>query len=99
MVLAVIIMFLLLIPRSIIDILGYNTVPINMVVGAFISGVIFTLAIIFTGTFTDFKEREKAGGELAAALKPCTMTAVSSPSRMKPRPGFSGPMSVISSGS
>ena len=62
-------MLLLLIPRSIIDILGYDTVPINPVVGAFISGAIFTLAIIFTGTFTDFKESEKAGGELAAALK------------------------------
>ena len=69
MVQAVVIMLLLLIPRSIIDILGYDTVPINPVVGAFISGAIFTLAIIFTGTFTDFKESEKAGGELAAALK------------------------------
>ncbi len=66
---AVILMLLLLIPRSIIDILGYDTVPINPVVGAFITGAIFTLAIIFTGTFTDFKESEKVGGDLAAALK------------------------------
>jgi hypothetical protein len=63
------IMILLLIPRTIIDILGYDTVPINPVVGAFITGAIFTLAIIFTGTFTDFKESEKAGGDLAASLK------------------------------
>jgi hypothetical protein len=63
------IMILLLIPRTIIDVLGYDTVPINPVVGAFISGAIFTLAIIFTGTFTDFKESEKAGGDLAASLK------------------------------
>ena len=66
---AVVIMFFLLIPRTIIDILGYDTVPINPVVGAFISGAIFTIAIIFTGTFTDFKESEKVGGDLAAALK------------------------------
>jgi hypothetical protein len=66
---AVVIMLLLLIPRTIIDILGYDTVPINPVVGAFISGAIFTIAIIFTGTFTDFKESEKVGGDLAASLK------------------------------
>jgi len=60
---------LLLIPRSIIDYFSYDTIPINPVVGAFITGAIFTIAIIFTGTFTDFKESEKAGGDLAAALK------------------------------
>jgi hypothetical protein len=66
---AVFIMFLLLIPRTIIDLRGYDTVPISPVVGAFITGAIFTIAIIFTGTFTDFKESEKAGGDLAASLK------------------------------
>jgi hypothetical protein len=66
---AVFIMLLLLIPRTIIDLYGYDTIPINPVVGAFISGAIFTIAIIFTGTFTDFKESEKAGGDLAASLK------------------------------
>jgi hypothetical protein len=66
---AFVIMVLLLIPRTVIDILGYDTVPINPVVGAFITGAIFTLAIIFTGTFTDFKESEKAAGDLAASLK------------------------------
>jgi hypothetical protein len=66
---AVVLMLLLLIPRSIIDILGFDTVPINPVVGAFITGAIFTIAIIFSGTFTDFKESEKVGGDLAAALK------------------------------
>lgn len=62
-------MLLLLIPRTVIDLLGYDTVPINPVVGAFISGAVFTIAIIFSGTFTDFKESEKVGGDLAAALK------------------------------
>lgn len=66
---AVIIMVVLLVPRTIIDLYGYDTVPINPVVGAFISGAIFTIAIIFTGTFTDFKESEKFGGDLAASLK------------------------------
>jgi hypothetical protein len=66
---AFIIMLLLLVARTLIDIYGYDTVPINPVVGAFITGAIFTIAIIFTGTFTDFKESEKIGGELAASLK------------------------------
>jgi hypothetical protein len=66
---ALVIMLLLLIPRTIIDTLGYDTVPINPVVGAFITGAIFTIAIIFSGTFTDFKESEKVGGDLAASLK------------------------------
>lgn len=66
---AVVIMLFLLIPRTLIDLYGLDTIPINTVVGAFISGAIFTIAIIFTGTFTDFKESEKAGGELATSLK------------------------------
>lgn len=66
---ALVIMIILLVPRTLIDIYGYDTVPINPVVGAFITGAIFTIAIIFTGTFTDFKESEKTGGDLAASLK------------------------------
>jgi hypothetical protein len=62
-------MFILLVVRTIIEFFWFDVVPINTVVGAFISGAIFTIAIIFTGTFTDFKESEKVGGELAAALK------------------------------
>jgi len=52
---AFLIMLILLIPRTLIDVPGYDTVPINPAVGAFITGAIFTLAIIFTGTFTDFR--------------------------------------------
>jgi hypothetical protein len=66
---AIIIMCILFIPRTIIDHYGFDILPINTIVGAFISGAIFTIAIIFTGTFTDFKESEKVGGDLAAALK------------------------------
>ncbi len=36
---------------------------------ALVGGVIFTIAIIFTGTLTDYKESEKIPGELAASLK------------------------------
>lgn len=66
---AVVMMIILLVIRTIIDFLGFDVVPINAIVGAFITGAIFTIAIIFTGTFTDYKESEKVGGELAASLK------------------------------
>jgi RsiW-degrading membrane proteinase PrsW (M82 family) len=66
---ASVIMFILIVPRVLIDYFGLDVVPVNTVVGAFISGAIFTIAIIFTGTFTDFKESEKFGGDLAGALK------------------------------
>ncbi|MEI6293996.1 MAG: hypothetical protein WCP36_09950 [Methanomicrobiales archaeon] len=66
---AVVIMFILMVPKIVIDYYGLDVVPINTVVGAFITGAIFTIAIIFTGTFTDFKESEKVGGELATSLK------------------------------
>ncbi|MDD5025643.1 MAG: hypothetical protein PHN79_11150 [Methanoregula sp.] len=59
---AVLIMLILLVPRTVIDYYNLDVVSINTVVGAFISGAIFTIAIIFTGTFTDFKESEKVGG-------------------------------------
>jgi hypothetical protein len=66
---ALAIVLVLLGVRTMINILGYDTVPINPVVGAFITGAIFTIAVIFTGTFTDFKESEKIAGEMASALK------------------------------
>ncbi|MFA6333213.1 MAG: hypothetical protein WCX22_09685, partial [Methanoregula sp.] len=66
---AVLMMLGLLIIRTAIDLLGFDTIAITTVVGAFITGAIFTIAIIFTGTFTDFKESEKVGGDLAASLK------------------------------
>jgi len=59
----------LLVVRIIVDYLGLDTVPINPVVGAFITGAIFTIAVIFTGTFTDYKESEKIGGEMCSGLK------------------------------
>jgi hypothetical protein len=44
-------MVILLVVRTIIEFFGFDVVPINTVAGAFISGAIFTIAIIFTGTF------------------------------------------------
>jgi hypothetical protein len=66
---ALVIVLVLLGVRALIIIVGFDTVPINPVVGAFITGAIFTIAVIFTGTFTDFKESEKIAGEMASALK------------------------------
>lgn len=66
---ALVIVLVLLGVRLLIIMAGYDTVPINPVVGAFITGAIFTIAVIFTGTFTDFKESEKIAGEMASALK------------------------------
>ncbi|HVP94489.1 MAG TPA: hypothetical protein VMS89_04875 [Methanoregulaceae archaeon] len=66
---ALVMMVILLVIRTIVDFFGFDVVPVNTVVGAFITGAIFTIAIIFTGTFTDYKESEKVGGELAASLK------------------------------
>ena len=36
---------------------------------ALVGGVIFTIAIIFTGTLTDYKESEKIPGEMATSIK------------------------------
>jgi hypothetical protein len=63
------IVLVLIVVRLIVDYLGWDTIPINPVVGAFITGAIFTIAIIFTGTFTDYKESEKISGEMCSALK------------------------------
>jgi hypothetical protein len=63
------IVIVLLVARIIVDYFGFDTVPINPVVGAFITGAIFTIAVIFTGTFTDYKESEKIGGEMCSGLK------------------------------
>jgi hypothetical protein len=66
---AILMMIALLVVRSAVDLLGLDVIPITPVVGAFITGAIFTIAIIFTGTFTDFKESEKVGSDLASALR------------------------------
>ncbi len=59
----------LIIARIIIDYYNLDIITINSVTSALVTGVIFTIAVIFTGTLTDYKESEKIPGELAASIK------------------------------
>jgi hypothetical protein len=46
-----------------------DIIEVNLVITAFVSGVIFTIAIIFTGILSDYKESEQIPGKLAACFK------------------------------
>ena len=59
----------LLIIKSIIYYFDLDTSAANPLITSLVGGVIFTIAIIFTGTLTDYKESEKIPGELAASIK------------------------------
>jgi hypothetical protein len=59
----------LLIVRLIFDYLNYDVLSLTNLITAFISGAIFTIAIIFAGVLTDFKESEKIPGEIATAIR------------------------------
>ena len=59
----------LLIVRLIFDYLQFDILPVTNLISAFISGAIFTIAIIYSGTLVDYKESEKIPGELATSLK------------------------------
>lgn len=59
----------LLLLKLVVDYFGLDVISVNPVVTAIVAGVIFTIAIIFTGTLSDYKESEKIPGELAASLK------------------------------
>lgn len=63
------IVIVLLVLRFIIDYYHYDVITLNTLTTAFIGAVIFTIAIIFTGTLTDYKESEKIPSELAASLR------------------------------
>lgn len=60
---------LLLVARFIIDRAGLDVLTLSTLITAFIGGAIFTVAIIFTGTLTDYKESERIPGELAASIR------------------------------
>ena len=66
---ATIILVALIILKLGIDYLNLDVVSAGPIITAFVAGVIFTIAIIFTGTLTDYKESEKIPGELAASIK------------------------------
>jgi hypothetical protein len=59
----------LLIVRLVFDSLNYDVLSLTNLITAFISGAIFTIAIIFAGVLTDFKESEKIPGEIASSIR------------------------------
>jgi hypothetical protein len=59
----------LLVIRLIFDYLNLDVLSVTNLITAFIGGAIFTIAIIFTGTLTDYKESEKIPGEIATSLR------------------------------
>jgi hypothetical protein len=63
------ILALLVILKLGVDYLNLDVVSAGPIITAFVAGLIFTIAIIFTGTLTDYKESEKIPGELAASMK------------------------------
>jgi hypothetical protein len=54
--------------RLIIDISNYDIIALTNLITAFIGAAIFTVAVIFTGTLTDYKESEKIPNEIAVSL-------------------------------
>jgi len=59
----------LLLVRLVFDYLNYDVLSLTNLITAFISGAIFTIAIVFAGVLTDFKESEKIPGEIATSIR------------------------------
>jgi hypothetical protein len=59
----------LLVVRLVFDYLNYDMLSLTNLITAFISGAIFTIAIVFAGVLTDFKESEKIPGEIATSIR------------------------------
>ncbi len=55
--------------KLVVDHFGMDVVATSPVITAIVAGVIFTIAIIFSGLLTDYKESEKIPVELAASIK------------------------------
>ncbi|MCX9013129.1 MAG: hypothetical protein OIN66_18665 [Candidatus Methanoperedens sp.] len=66
-VLAIVAVLLLL--KGLINFFNLDVASANPLITALVGGVIFTIAIIFTGTLADYKESERIPGELAASIK------------------------------
>jgi hypothetical protein len=66
---SIIVLVLLALKFLVVDYFGLDVISINPVITAIIAGVIFTIAILFTGTLSDYKESEKIPGELASSIK------------------------------
>ncbi len=59
----------LLIVRLVFDYLNFDILSVTNLITAFIGGAIFTIAIIFAGTLTDYKESEKIPSEIATSIR------------------------------
>jgi hypothetical protein len=59
----------LLVVRIIFDYLNFDILSVTNLITAFIGGAIFTIAIIFAGTLTDYKESEKIPSEIATSIR------------------------------
>jgi hypothetical protein len=59
---------ILIIIRLIIGFFGLDIFSVTNLITAFVGGAIFTIAIILTGTLTDYKESEKIPGELTTSI-------------------------------
>jgi hypothetical protein len=55
--------------KLIVDNFALDVVAVSPVITGIVAGVIFTIAIIFSGVLTDYKESERIPGELAATIK------------------------------
>lgn len=55
--------------KLVVDHFNLDVIATSPVITAIVAGVIFTIAIIFTGVLSDYKESEKIPGELAASIK------------------------------
>lgn len=60
---------LLLVIRLVFDWAGMDVIALSTLITAFIGGAIFTVAIIFTGTLSDYKESERIPGDLATSVR------------------------------
>ncbi|MCX6698785.1 MAG: hypothetical protein NTV68_02475 [Methanomicrobiales archaeon] len=59
----------LLAVRLVIDYLSFDILSVTSLITAFIGGAIFTIAIIFAGTLTDYKESEKIPGDIVTSVR------------------------------
>ena len=55
--------------RLVFDYLNFDILTVTNLITAFIGGAIFTIAIIFAGTLTDYKESEKVPSEIATSIR------------------------------
>jgi len=60
---------ILLVVKLIVDRFNLDVIAVSPVITGIVAGVIFTIAIIFTGVLSDYKESEKIPGDLASSIK------------------------------